>query len=60
MMNSIVRYKTKGKIAKGIKQGNIITYGEQRDILIKSYFEQIFKSRSKDIKVENNRIFSFE
>ena len=60
MMNSIVRYKTKGKITKGIKQGDIITYGEQRDILIKNYFEQIFRSRSTDIKVKNNRIFSFE
>ena len=60
MMNSIVRSKTKGKIAKGIKQSVIIPYGEQRDIIINNYFEQIFRSKSKDIKVENNRIFNFK
>ena len=59
-MNSIVRYKIKGGIAKGVKKGEIIKYEEQRDISIKNYFKQIFRSRSTDKMVANNRIFYFK
>ena len=41
MMNSILKYKIKGKIVKCIKVDNTIKYGEANVLIIKNYLEQL-------------------
>ena len=60
MMNSIVRYKIKSKIVKGIKKDNTISYDLEKDKNIKIYFKQSCKSLTRNLEIENNWIFNFE
>ena len=36
-LNAVVKYRTKGKIVKGIKIEDTIVYGNEKDRIIKTY-----------------------
>ena len=60
MMNSILKYKIKRKIIKGIKTDDKIIYGTAKDKIIKNYFEQLYSSRKTNITILNNGIFDYK
>ena len=44
-LNAVVKYRTKGKIVKGIKIEDTIIYGKEKDRIIKTYYEQLFYTK---------------
>ena len=42
VLNSIVKYKNKGKIVRGIKSEDEIIYGDLTNKAIKKHYEKIF------------------
>ena len=50
MMNSIINYKARGKIVRGITTDEEVIYGGDKDEYTKSFFEQLYNTRSIDKK----------
>ena len=59
MMNSLLKYKIKGKIIKGIMIKDTIVYGTDKKTIIKNYFEQLYNSNIKDTKINDNGIYDY-
>ena len=59
MMNSLLKYKIKGKIIKGIMIKDTIVYGTDKKTIIKNYFKQIYNSNIKVIKINDNGIYDY-
>ena len=59
IVNSILKYKVKGKIVKGIQEGDIILLGKEKQKKIKLYFDEIYKSEPRVCKIHNYKIFDF-
>ena len=55
IINSIIKYKTKGKIVKGIKWDEEIILDKKKKQIIIKYYEQIYSSKNvKRVKIENS------
>ena len=59
IINSLIRYKTRGKIAKGITQGDEIRLGEEKNEVIIHYFKQLYNGPKVPYSGESNGIFDF-
>ena len=59
ILNSIIKYKNKGKIVGGIKTEDVIKFGKYKNKEIRHYFENLYYSDDQVTKIENNRIFNF-
>ena len=59
ILNSIIKYKTKGKIVKGIKINDTYIYGKEKDQYIKEYYEQLLNDKIEHTTEINNGIFNF-
>ena len=59
ILNSIVKYKSKGKIVKGIKIEDTIIYGRERDMYIKKYFERLLNDKTQYMSVKENGSFNY-
>ena len=60
IINSLIRYKARGKIAKGIRQDDSIILEEQKRIIVTNYYESLF--RDEEIKTINiySNTFDFQ
>ena len=59
IVNSLIKYKPKVKLVKGIDKDNQIVFGEERNRIIKKYYENLFDWKSKHPKIEPNGIFNY-
>ena len=59
-LNAVVKYRTKGKIVKGIKIEDTIIYGKEKDRIIKTYHEQLFYTMRINTEVISNGIFNYK
>ena len=59
ILNSIIKYKNKGKIERGIRTEDGIKFGKYKNKEIKHYFENLYHSDDQVTKIENNGIFNF-
>ena len=59
ILNSIIKYKTKGKIVKGIKINDTYIYGKEKAQYIKEYYEQLLNDKIEHTTEINNGIFNF-
>ena len=59
ILNSIIKYKNKGKIVRGIRTEDGIKFGKYKNKEIKHYFENLYHSGDQVTKIENNGIFNF-
>ena len=59
IVNSLLRYKSRGKIVKGIRHEEEIIMGIQRDKIVKQFFEKLYNSNEQPYKVPSNGIFDF-
>ena len=59
ILNSIIKYKNKGKIVKVIRTEDGIKIGKYNNKEIKHYFENLYHSKDQITKIENNGIFNF-
>ena len=58
-LNSIIKYKVKGRLVRGITSEDKILYGKWRDAHIKTHFELLFQSeKHKPINYDNG-IFNY-
>ena len=60
IVNSLLKYKIKGKIVKGIQEGDVVLLGKEKRDRIVWYFNEIYQSESGDYKIRNNGIFDFK
>ena len=44
IVNSLLRYKSRGKIVKGIRHEEEIIMGIQKDKIVKQFFEKLYNS----------------
>ena len=60
ILNSLLKYKHKGKLVKGIKQedGSVV-YGSLKNQIVKEYFSKIFNWDTKPAQIRNNGIFEY-
>ena len=58
-VNSLLRYKSRGKIVKGIRHEEEIIMGILKDKIVKQFFEKLYNSNEQPYKVPSNRIFDF-
>ena len=59
ILNSIIKYKVKGRLVRGITSEDKILYGKWRDAHVKSHFELLFQSdQHKPINYDNG-IFNY-
>ena len=59
ILNSIIKYKIKGKLVKGVKVGDTNIYGREKDQYIKEYFEQLLNDKIEYSTESNNGIFNY-
>ena len=59
IVNSQLRYKSRGKIVKEIRHEEEIIMGIQKDKIVKQFFEKLYKSNEQPYKVPSNGIFDF-
>ena len=59
ILNSVIKYKTRGKIIKGIKSGDSILYEKEKDKFIKNNYEQMYYRNEHNNIDFNNGIFEF-
>ena len=60
IINNILKFKIRGKLAKGIKTEEGIIYNEEKDRLAKRYFEELYNNEEKLEVIANNGIFNYE
>jgi hypothetical protein len=58
IINSLINYKVRGNIAKGVSNDNEVIRGWEMDKVVKEYFEKIFDSETMEIEIQHNNIFS--
>ena len=58
IINSLLKYKVRGKIVKGIKCNEEIVI-ESKKRLVKNFFEQLYSSKETKHYIPNNSIFDF-
>ena len=44
ILNSVIKYKAKGKLVRGIKWGDTILYGREKDTFVKNHYEKLYDS----------------
>ena len=59
ILNSIIKYKVKGRLARGITSEDKILYGKWRDAHIKTHFELLFQSDQHKPINYGNGIFHY-
>ena len=59
IINSLIKYKRKGKIVKGIKQNQEIIIGNEKKEKIINYFKQLYKGPINNFTIENKGIFDY-
>ena len=59
IVNSLLRYKSRGKIVKGIRHKEEIIMGIQKDKIVKQFFKKLYNSKEQSYKVPSNGIFDF-
>ena len=59
IVNSLLRYKSKGKIVKGIRHEEEIIMAIQKNKIVKQFFEKLYISNEQSYKVPSNEIFDF-
>ena len=59
ILQSLIKYKSKGKLVKGINEDDTILYGKLRDKRVKEYFQAAFKDDLPEAKINNNGIFDY-
>ena len=59
IVNSLLRYKSKGKIVKGIRHEEEIIIGILKDKIIKQFFKKLYNSNEQPYKIPSNGIFNF-
>ena len=52
MMNSIINYKERGKIVRGITTDEEVIYERDKDKYAKSFFEQLYNASSINTKIQ--------
>ena len=57
VVNSILKYKVRGKFVKGIQEGDRILQGKENQKKVKLYFDEIYKSEPRVCKFCNYKIF---
>ena len=58
-VNSLLRYKSRGKIVKEIRHEEEIIMGILNDKIVKQFFEKLYNSNEQPYKVPSNGIFDF-
>ena len=59
IVNNLLKYKVRGKIVKGILEGNVILFGKEKRNKVKQYFCDIYKSEAWTKCIWENSIFNF-
>ena len=59
IINSLLKYKVKGKVAKGVKIADEILVGKGKRNIVKQYYIEIYKAEIEEYKITNNSIFDF-
>ena len=59
ILNSIVRYRNKGKIVRGIRLGEEIIFGQQKDKIIKNHFQSMFFYEKEEFQIEENGVTNY-
>ena len=57
IINSLIKYKNKGKLVKGIKNKEAIVYGKPCNEIVIVYYQNIFNWSRSTLKIRNNGIF---
>ena len=60
IVNSLLRYKSRGKIVKGIRNEEEIIMGILKDKIVKQFFEKLYNSNEQPYKVPSNGIFDLD
>ena len=58
-VNNFLKYKVRGKIVKGILEGDVILSGKEKRNKVKQYFSDIYKSEAWAKSIWGNNIFNF-
>ena len=53
-MNSIINYKIRGEIVRGITTNEEVVYGRDKDKYVKSFFEQLYNTGSINTQIQSN------
>ena len=59
ILNSVIKYKAKGKLVRGIKWGDTILYGREKDTFVKNHYEKLYDSIEQKSIIVNNRTFNY-
>ena len=59
ILQSLIKYKSKGKLLKGINEDDTILYWKLRDKRVKEHFQAAFKDDLPEAKINNNGIFDY-
>ena len=59
ILQSLIRYKSKGKIVKGINEKGTILYGKSKDKWVKEYFQTVFQDNLPTAEITYNGIFDY-
>ena len=59
IINSLLKYKVRGKYVKGIWDGDEILFGKQKREKVKLYLEELYRSNTVTHKIQSNSIFDF-
>ena len=60
IINSLIKYKNKGKLSKGIKDKEVIAYGKPCNEIVAEYYQNIFNWSRYTLKIRNNGIFKYK
>ena len=59
IVNSLIEYKPKVKIVKGIEKDGLIVFGAEKRRMIKEYYDNLFHDTYKNIEIEQNVKFNY-
>ena len=59
IVNSLIEYKPKVKIVKGIEKDGLIVFGAEKRKMIKEYYDNLFHDTDKNIEIEQNGKFNY-
>ena len=60
IINSLIKYKNKGKLVKGIKDKEVIVYGKPCNEIVTEYYQNIVNWSRYTLKIRNNGIFNYK
>ena len=60
IINSLIQYKSKGKIVKRIKQEDLIIYGDKMNSTVINYFKNLYKDNWGDINFNGHLNYELE